>query len=114
MNESSLHIEATPRVRDTIARAWQVAESFGDNFIGVEHLLLAISRDSESVAAIVLEQLGIDLRRLESALIDVMSSEAYRSEPEASCFELDPSVTAAELDERGDLGFSRVEIRLIR
>lgn len=49
----------TPRARRVIVRAASEAEAKGQGFVGTEHLLLAMARDSHGVAAQVLDQLGV-------------------------------------------------------
>jgi ATP-dependent Clp protease ATP-binding subunit ClpA len=39
------------------------ARQLGHNYIGTEHLLLGLIREGEGVAARVLENLGVDLRK---------------------------------------------------
>ncbi|HET6909600.1 MAG TPA: Clp protease N-terminal domain-containing protein [Mycobacteriales bacterium] len=48
----------TPRARNAVAAASEEAIALGHNYIGSEHLLLALLRDPESVAYRALEQVG--------------------------------------------------------
>jgi ATP-dependent Clp protease ATP-binding subunit ClpA len=49
----------TPRARRVIVQAASEAEGQGQGFVGTEHLLLALARDSHGVAGQVLDQLGV-------------------------------------------------------
>lgn len=49
----------TMRVRRTLLDAWEIAERLGHNYVGTEHLLLALSRDPDGIAGQVLHHLGM-------------------------------------------------------
>ena len=51
----------TDRARRVLVLAQQEARVLGHNFLGTEHLLLALIRETEGVAAMALAQLGIRL-----------------------------------------------------
>ncbi|SRR6266498_864306 len=59
--EPTGHIPFTPRAKKVIELSLREALQLGHNYIGTEHLLLAIIREGEGVAAQVLAILGIDL-----------------------------------------------------
>jgi hypothetical protein len=50
----------TPRSKKTLELALREALKLGHNYIGTEHLLLALSSQEEGVAAQVLRRLGVD------------------------------------------------------
>jgi len=54
----------TERARRSIVLAQEEAQRLGNNYIGTEHLLLGIISEGESVAAKVLENLGISLQKV--------------------------------------------------
>ena len=54
----------TERAKKVIKLAREEAGRLGHNYIGTEHLLLALIREGEGVAAIVLQNLGLDLDNL--------------------------------------------------
>ena len=56
----------TERARKAIVLAQEEAQRLGNNYIGTEHLLLGIISEGESVAAKVLENLGIGLQKVRS------------------------------------------------
>jgi ATP-dependent Clp protease ATP-binding subunit ClpC len=67
----------TERVRKVIALARQEAIRLHHDYIGTEHLLLAILKEGDGVAAIVLTNLGLSLDDLRRA---VESGVAYRTD----------------------------------
>lgn len=63
--------QLTQHARKAIFLAQQEAEKLGYSHVGPEHLLLALIREEDCVAASLLERLGIDLGTVKS---EVMSS----------------------------------------
>jgi ATP-dependent Clp protease ATP-binding subunit ClpC len=61
-------IYATPRIAQLIKRAEDEAERLKDDFIGTEHLLIAMTGDEKSEAAAILRRSGIDQEKVYSAL----------------------------------------------
>lgn len=54
----------TERARRVVFFAQEEAARLGENFVGTEHLLLGLTREADSVAGRVLEDLGADLEAL--------------------------------------------------
>jgi len=54
----------TERARKVVFYAQEEAQKFGEGYVSTEHLLLGLVRESDSVAARVLEKLGISLNRI--------------------------------------------------
>ncbi|AHH19632.1 Clp amino terminal domain-containing protein [Nocardia nova SH22a] len=69
----------TPRLVAAIADAEQIAREAGHNWIGAEHVFLAIVRDTDSVPAHVLRRIGVDPAAISAALADTMNSTDYRT-----------------------------------
>ena len=65
-------MKKTPRVEQAIHRAELLAESLGDDFVGTEHLLLAMAQDPYGIASGVLDELGVreDVQRRLRATLD--------------------------------------------
>jgi len=61
-------IYATPRITQLIKRADDEAERLKDEFIGTEHLLIAMTGDEKGEAAAILHRFGIDQEKVYSAL----------------------------------------------
>ena len=58
----------TERARKVLTLAQEEAQRFNHNYIGTEHLLLGLVREGEGVAAHVLENLGVELNKVRSAV----------------------------------------------
>src|SRR5438067_5218341 len=66
-------IGLTPRAKKVIELAVDEARRLGHHYIGTEHLLLGLVREGEGIAAGVLESLGVNLERVRSQTIKVLS-----------------------------------------
>lgn len=53
-------VEISPRADTAIDYACEVAEKFGSNFAGTEHLLYAVLDDDSSMACNILKEIGVD------------------------------------------------------
>ncbi len=56
----------TERARKVVFYAQEEAQRFGEGYVSTEHLLLGLVRESDSVAARVLERLGVSLSKIRS------------------------------------------------
>ena len=54
----------TERARKVVFYAQEEAQKFGEGYVSTEHLLLGLVRESDSVAARVLDKLGVSLNRV--------------------------------------------------
>jgi ATP-dependent Clp protease ATP-binding subunit ClpC len=61
-------IYPTPRIANLIRAAGEEADRLKDEFIGTEHLLIAIAREQGGEAAEILKRLGIDQEKVYTAL----------------------------------------------
>ena len=64
----------TPRSKKALELAAEEARSLGHNYIGTEHLLLGLIREGEGVASQVLLNLGLDLNRVRSEIMELLGS----------------------------------------
>jgi ATP-dependent Clp protease ATP-binding subunit ClpA len=64
-----VEVPFTPRTKRVLELSWDEARQLGHDYIGTEHLLLGIVREGDGVAVRVLENLGIDLNLIRSAVI---------------------------------------------
>lgn len=67
-------IPFTPRSKKSLELAAEEARALGHNYIGTEHLLLGLLRESEGVASQVLLNLGLDLNRVRSEIMEILGS----------------------------------------
>ncbi len=63
----------TPRMRRCLEQAVEEALALGHNYIGTEHLLLALFDDQESLAAKVLRELGVEQDRCRAVIVAMLS-----------------------------------------
>jgi ATP-dependent Clp protease ATP-binding subunit ClpA len=68
----------TPRYLSIVGASFEVARTMGHSYVGVEHLFLAMIRDRHAIPTQVLAAM-MDLNAVESALLDLMNSEGYRT-----------------------------------
>jgi ATP-dependent Clp protease ATP-binding subunit ClpA len=78
MSNDSDGVIWTPRLNETINRAADLARGMGRDFIGVEHIFLAILHDPTSIPSQVLGQCA-DINQIERRLYEVITSELYNS-----------------------------------
>jgi ATP-dependent Clp protease ATP-binding subunit ClpC len=58
----------TERAKDVLRRSEEEAHRYNHDYIGTEHLLLGLIRDSEPVASRALIAMGVPLAKIQSAL----------------------------------------------
>jgi len=62
-------IPFTPKVKSLFEQSFKEARSLGHNYINTEHLLLGLTEAGEGVAAKVLQNLGVELQTVRSAVV---------------------------------------------
>ena len=77
-NESQGQIPFTPRAKKVLELALREALSLGHNYIGTEHILLGLVRESEGVAARILSDLEVDADRVRQEVMRVLSGPTRR------------------------------------
>ncbi|HET8843906.1 MAG TPA: Clp protease N-terminal domain-containing protein, partial [Ktedonobacteraceae bacterium] len=68
MSEKDKFDKFTERARKVLGLAQEEAQRFQHNYIGTEHLLLGLVREGDGVAAKVLNNLGLELNKVRSAV----------------------------------------------
>jgi ATP-dependent Clp protease ATP-binding subunit ClpC len=69
-------MQLTPRAKRVIDLAYEEARQLNNNYIGTEHLLLGLVRESEGIAGRVLARLGVDLERTRREVMALQDGEA--------------------------------------
>lgn len=64
----------TERSRVVLDLSLREALSLGHNYIGTEHILLALVREEEGVAGRLLESLGLDRQKVRDEVLRVVGS----------------------------------------
>jgi ATP-dependent Clp protease ATP-binding subunit ClpC len=72
------HIPFTPQAKKVLELSLQESRALGHNYIGTEHILLALIREGDGVAAHVLSDLGADLDEAREQVIRLL--EEYQRE----------------------------------
>ena len=68
-------MELTEQAQAALADAKRLAKRLGDNYIGTEHLLVALVRQEDSLAAKVLQGLGVSEKNLIDLIEELISPE---------------------------------------
>ena len=68
-------IPFTPKVKSLFEQSFKEARTLGHNYISTEHLLLGLTEAGEGVAAKVLQNLGVDLQDIRTAVIRYLGEE---------------------------------------
>jgi ATP-dependent Clp protease ATP-binding subunit ClpC len=71
----------TPRAKKVIELAVDEARRLNHHYIGTEHLLLGLVREGEGIAAGVLESLGVNLERVRTQVMQVVSQGPQQHAP---------------------------------
>lgn len=70
----------TPRTKKIIELSLYEAKTLNNSYIGTEHLLLALLREREGVAARILQDLGLDLNELRKAIVISMGDAGIKQD----------------------------------
>ncbi len=65
----------TPRTKRVLELSFVEARRMSNNYIGTEHILLGIIREGESVAVRILSDIGIDIQKLYSEVVRLLSED---------------------------------------
>jgi len=110
-------IGLTPRAKKVIELAVDEARRLNHHYIGTEHLLLGLVREGEGIAAGVLESLGVNLEKVRTQVMQVVSqSSTYQqqSKPQTKTPYMDALgfdlTEAARTDKLGPLVGRQTEI----
>ena len=98
----------TPRLRKVMAIAAEEALAMHYNFVGTEHLLLAILREGSSQAARIMRNLKVDLEAVREAVIKTLDSE-YLPEDNSAQDNADAPGNASASDSSGNPAFAALD-----
>ena len=90
----------TPRAKKVLELSLREALQLGHSYIGTEHMLLGLVREGDGVAAQVLNDLGADMARVRTQVIQMMSGQAGK--------EAGPSSTTSSKSDSEGAGGSAV------
>ena len=90
-------IPFTPRTKKVLELSLREALALGHHFIGTEHLLLAMLREGQGMAAQVLTRLGIDHSQVRERVLGLLDDQRRQADPQAQLV-ADVVDAAEELD----------------
>ena len=70
----------TPRTKKVLEQSAREAQNLKQNYVGTEHMLLALMREREGVAAHILVKMGVDLDKAREKLLQLIHSEEGKAE----------------------------------
>jgi hypothetical protein len=71
----------TPLARDAVARTVREAIGLGHNYVGTEHILLALMDDSDGMAASILTSLGVTLEPVRARVVELLAGYVSTTKP---------------------------------
>jgi len=89
----------TPRAKKVIEFAIEEARSLNHNYIGTEHLLLGLLRETEGIAAQVLMNLGLKLEEVRQEVLNLLGAGVENSMPSLD-MKMDPNQTKQQQKSR--------------
>jgi ATP-dependent Clp protease ATP-binding subunit ClpC len=80
-------LELSPRTKQVIELAVDEARRMGSRYVGTEHLLLGVLREGEGIAAGILGNIGVDIKKVRRKLVRILqdrtdSSSARSDQPQ--------------------------------
>ncbi len=91
-------IGLTPRAKKVIELAVDEARRLSHHYIGTEHLLLGLVREGEGIAAGVLESLGINLEKVRSETIRILSQSSVHPHADVRTATKTPTIDQLGID----------------
>jgi ATP-dependent Clp protease ATP-binding subunit ClpC len=80
---SSDEIAFTPRAKKVLELAVEEARRFNHSYIGTEHILLGLLKEGEGIAAKVLQDMKVDLGRIQAEVIKLLGDQGRGQQQEA-------------------------------
>lgn len=74
-------IPFNPQAKKVLELAVEEARKFGHNYIGTEHLLLGLIKEGEGIAAHVLENMKVDVERVQREIIKLLGGPSTKFSP---------------------------------
>ncbi len=81
---NNANINFTPRSKSVLTHSYSEARKLGHNYIGTEHILIALLRESGSLAVRILADLNVNIQKIYSDIINLMSENNFGEIPSAA------------------------------
>ncbi len=78
---STPSLSFTPRTKSVLEHSYSEARKLGHNYIGTEHILISLLRETESLAVRILSDLSVNIQRLYSDIIKLMNDNSLEEVP---------------------------------
>jgi ATP-dependent Clp protease ATP-binding subunit ClpA len=113
----AIEIPFTPRAKNVLSIAQEESHQLGHNYIGTEHLLLGLVRESEGVAAKVLERLNVDISEIRNQIIRMLNESSGYShdsiDTEDDSWDIDDRPTSRRRDRWGQPDLLESELQIM-
>ncbi|MBR5154895.1 MAG: ATP-dependent Clp protease ATP-binding subunit [Clostridia bacterium] len=74
-------IAFTPRTKSVLEHSYSEARKLGHNYIGTEHILISLLRESESLAVRILSDLSVNIQKIYSDIVKLMNENNFDEIP---------------------------------
>jgi ATP-dependent Clp protease ATP-binding subunit ClpC len=92
----------TPRAKRVLDLAVDEGIDLGQNFVGTEHLLLALIKEKDSIAIRTIRKLGVDLFELRSKIFDlIIEHQEYILDPQSALMKFEEEHILGKLANAG-------------
>ena len=72
----------TPRAKRVLENAFLEARKIGYNFIGTEHLLLAILKEKDCIATRIITELNVEISKIYNEIANVINEDDEKNSPQ--------------------------------
>ncbi len=83
-NAQGKQMTLTPRTKKVLEQSTREARELKQNYVSTEHILLALMREREGVAAHVLIKMGLDLSKARDELLHILTGTDEETAPQES------------------------------
>ena len=67
----------TPRTKQVFENAYHEAKKIDSNYIGTEHLLIGIIKETDSIAAKIISDVGVEIQKIYSDIVNVLDENSF-------------------------------------
>lgn len=91
-------VHYTPRAKKVLELSADESRRLGHSYVGTEHILLALIREGEGVAARVLDNVGISLNKARQQVLQLLGSSEVSSSADSSKAQATPTLDSLARD----------------
>ena len=70
----------TPRCKKAFENAYREAKKISSDFVGTEHILVGIVKETDSIAVRILNDLGIDIQKMYNEIVKILDEQNFSDE----------------------------------